>query len=203
MKVFDFDNTIYRGESSIDFSFYMIRQNRKILLYVPMILFSLVRYKMCLVKKDELESVINTFFAGVLEGSEDAPELVRRFWETHAHKLNKKILPLIEPDDIIISASPCFLIDGILGKLGTENLIGTEVDLAGKKITWLNFGNNKVRRYRTFYGDRTIDAFYTDSYNDRDMMDISRRVYIVRRGIPRRLRRLKTAPYRKKRTNKS
>ena len=62
MKVFDFDNTIYRGESSIDFSFYMIRHNRKILLYVPMILINLVKYKMCLVKKDELEAVIDTFF---------------------------------------------------------------------------------------------------------------------------------------------
>ena len=48
MKVFDFDNTIYRGESSVDYSFYMIRHNKKILQYVPTILFSLVGYKLCL-----------------------------------------------------------------------------------------------------------------------------------------------------------
>ena len=28
MKVFDFDNTIYRGESSIDLAVYMIRNNQ-------------------------------------------------------------------------------------------------------------------------------------------------------------------------------
>ena len=50
MKVFDFDNTIYRGESSVDYSFYMIRHNKKILRYVPTILFSLVGYKLCLLK---------------------------------------------------------------------------------------------------------------------------------------------------------
>ena len=188
VKVFDFDNTIYRGESSIDFSFYMIRHNRKILLYVPMILINLVKYKMCLVKKDELEAVIDTFFEGVLDGTEDVPDLIRRFWEGHTHKLNKKILSLIAPDDVIISASPCILLDGIREKLGTENIIGTEVDLAGKRITWLNFGDNKVKRYRDLFGDRTIDAFYTDSFNDRDLMEISEKVFIVRKGKPVRIR---------------
>ena len=182
MKVFDFDNTIYRGESSIDFSFYMIRHNRQILLYVPMIMFSLVKYKMCLMKKEELEAVIDTFFEGVLKGTEDVPDLVRRFWERHADKLNKKILRMISPEDVIISASPCILLDGIREKLGTENIIGTEVDLAKKRITWLNFGDNKVKRYRDLFGDRTIEAFYTDSYNDKELMEISQEVYIVKKG---------------------
>ena len=31
MKVFDFDSTIYSGESPVDFTFYMIRHNRKII----------------------------------------------------------------------------------------------------------------------------------------------------------------------------
>lgn len=34
MKEFDFDNTLYRGESSLDFSLYMIRTNKKILPYL-------------------------------------------------------------------------------------------------------------------------------------------------------------------------
>ena len=67
MKVFDFDNTIYRGERSVDYSFYMIRHNKKILRYVPTILFSLVGYKLCLLKKEKLESIINDFMAGVLD----------------------------------------------------------------------------------------------------------------------------------------
>ena len=70
MKVFDFDNTLYRGESSVDFSFYMIQHNKKILRYVPTILFSLVGYKLCLLKKEKIESIINDFFAGVLDGTE-------------------------------------------------------------------------------------------------------------------------------------
>ena len=191
MKVFDFDNTIYRGESSIDFSFYMIRHNKKILLYVPTILISLVKYKMCLMKKEKIETLITDFFAGVLDGTEDAPVLIRNFWETHAHKLNAKILALIGPEDVIMSASPVFLVAGIREKLNTDNIIGTEVDMEQKRITWFNFGDNKVKRFRELYGNRTIDAFYTDSYNDRALMEISRTTFIVKKGIPVKMKKRK------------
>ena len=67
MKVFDFDNTLYRGESSIDLSFYMVRYNRRILLYVPTILISLIRYKMCLMEKSEIEKLINDFLPMFLQ----------------------------------------------------------------------------------------------------------------------------------------
>lgn len=105
-------------------------------------------------------------------------------WDVHAHKLNRRILQLVEPEDVIISASPIFLLDGIREHLNTDRIIGTEVDLAQKKITWFNFGDNKVKRYRTIYGDQKIDAFYTDSQNDKELMRVSREVYIVKNGIP-------------------
>lgn len=184
VKVFDFDNTIYMGESSVDFSFYMIRHNKRIIRYIPTILFSLVGYKLCLLKKERLEAIINDFFAGVLDGTESPDEYVREFWAAHDRKLNPDILRLIEPGDVIISASPVILFDGIREKLKTDQIIGTEVDIEQKRVTWFNFGDNKVKRYRERFGDRTIDAFYTDSYNDKDMMAISREVYIVKRGKP-------------------
>lgn len=184
MKVFDFDNTLYRGESSIDLSFYMIRHDRRILLYVPTILVSLVRYKLCLMKKDEMERIINDFFGGVMRDTGDPSGFVRSFWETHADRLNRKMLALVGPGDVIMTASPSFLLDGIRTELNTDRILCTEVDPVRKKITWFNFGDNKVRRFRDLYGDRMIDVFYTDSYNDRALMEISRKVYIVRRGVP-------------------
>ena len=186
MKVFDFDNTIYKGESSVDFAFYMIRHNKRIIRYIPTILFSLVGYKLCLLKKDKLESIINDFFAGVLDGETSPESFVKAFWEINADKLNPEMLRLIAPDDIIISASPIFLFDGIRDRLNTDKIVGTEVDFEQKRITWFNFGDNKVNRYRELYGDQEIDAFYTDSYNDKDMMAIAREVYIVKHGVPQR-----------------
>ena len=37
MIVFDFDNTLYRGESSVDFALFMIRYNPRIILWLPKI----------------------------------------------------------------------------------------------------------------------------------------------------------------------
>ena len=187
MKVFDFDNTLYRGESSVDYAFYMIKHNKKIIRFIPTILFSLAGYKLCWLSKQKLESIINGFMEGVLDGTDSPVDYVEPFWEKNAHKLNQTILPLVEPDDVIISASPIFLFEGIRDQLHTDKIVGTEVDFGQKKVTWFNFGDNKVKRYRELYGDQTIEAFYTDSYNDKDMMDVADEVYIVKKGVPQKL----------------
>ena len=184
MKVFDFDNTLYRGESSASLAFYMIRHNKKIIKYVPMILFTLAGYKLCLLEKERFESIINNFIAGVLDETDSIYGFVDQFWETHSDRLYEDMLKLIEPGDVIITASPTDFIAGISDRLNTKNIIGTEIDLEQKKITWFNFRDNKVKRYKELYGDRMIDVFYTDSYNDLAMMEISREVYIVKKGIP-------------------
>ena len=195
MKVFDFDSTIYRGESPVDFTFYMIRHNRKIIRYVPTILITLAGYKMHLIKKEKLESLSNEFIENVLDDPDSLSGFVDQFWATHAHKLNRDIVKLIEKGDVIITASPSFLINGVSDLLNTRHILGTEIDLKEKKLVWYNFGDNKVERYRSIYGYRQIDAFYTDSFYDEYLMDISREVYIVRHGHVHRLpkRKVRTA----------
>ena len=160
------------------------------MLYVPKILFSLAGYKLCLISKPKLEAIVNEFLEFVMDGTVRFEDFVEPFWATHSHKLNRKILKRIKRDDIIISASPSFLLDGISGSVKTTRIIGSEVDFDIKRVTGFNFGDNKVKRFRELYGDRSIDVFYTDSFNDKDMMKISKEVYIVKKGkIVRHLRR--------------
>ena len=182
MKVFDFDNTLYRGESSLDFSLYMISRNKKILLYLPVIFSNAVRYKLCLVGKEELEKTINNYMKILIRNREEILNLVTSFWARHAHKLDRRMLSLIEPEDVIVTASPSFLLDGIRNHLGTGNILSSEVDLDRKEIIHFNFKDNKVQSFRETYGNQNIDRFYTDSYNDKAMMDISKRVYLVKSG---------------------
>lgn len=184
VKVFDFDNTLFKGESSYHFAIYMIRYNKKIIRFIPTILFSLVGYKLCLLSKARLESILNDFMEGVLDGTNSPVDYVKPFWEKYSHRLYQDNLKLIKPDDVIISASPRFLFDGIREQLNTDKIVGTEVDFEKKRVTWFNFGDNKVKRYKALYGDQKIDAFYTDSYNDKDMMAIADTVYIVKKGVP-------------------
>ena len=46
MKVFDFDNTLYHGESAVDLAIFMIKNNKKIILYLPKIFINLIKYKL-------------------------------------------------------------------------------------------------------------------------------------------------------------
>lgn len=190
MKVFDFDNTIYHGESSVDFSLFMIRKNRRIILYLPVIFFNLIKYKLCLVDKKRLEATINNFLKVMIKDKEETFNTIAEFWEENVCKLNRRMLALIKKNDVIITASPRFLIEGIQERLNTRNLICTEVDPDKRELICFNFGETKLRRFRRLYGDKRIDCLFTDSYNDRAIMDISERVYFVRKG---RIKRLKKA----------
>ena len=119
MKVFDFDNTLYRGESSLDFSLYMIRTHKKILLYLPVIMANAISYKLCLVDKDKLGAEISKYMKLIIRDKHEIRHLVKTFWQTHANRLDADMLKRIGPNDLIITAGPDFLLDGIRDRLGT------------------------------------------------------------------------------------
>jgi len=188
MKVFDFDNTLYHGESVVDFAVFMIRSSPKIILWLPKIFWNLLKYKLYVIKKDNMESQIDTVMQSCLPKQEILFPLVRRFWKRYRHKLDLGMISRISPDDAIISASPAFLLRPIQKLLGTSHLICSEVDIAHKKVIFLNFSDHKVRRFRGLYGERMIEAFFTDSYYDQAMMDISEKVFLVKKGKIRRIK---------------
>ena len=79
MKAFDFDNTLYRGESSLDFSLYMIRTHKKILLYLPVIMVNTISYKLCLVDREKLGESINNYMKLIIRDKREIRRLVRKF----------------------------------------------------------------------------------------------------------------------------
>lgn len=188
MKAFDFDNTLYHGESSVDFAIYMIRKNKRIILWLPTIFYNLIKYKLCLVGRDEMENTINRFLKACFTDKDEILGDTADFWRRNRKKLDMKMIGRIKKDDIIITAGPSFLFEVIKKKLGTGNMICSEIDLDRKCVKYLNFSDNKVRRYREAYGERRIDCFFTDSYNDKALMDISDKVYLVDKGRIKRIR---------------
>ena len=188
MKVFDFDNTLYHGESSVDLALFLIKTNKKIILHLPSIFGNLIIYKMCLASREHIENVINNFLKTAIQDKDELDRLVDRFWEQYQDRLDKRLLKLVRSDDIIISAGPTMLISKIKDLLNTENIIGTEIDTDKKEVTYFNFGSNKVKRFRELYKDEKVDCFFTDSYNDKAMMDAAEKVYMVNKG---RLKRIK------------
>ncbi len=185
MNVFDFDNTLYRGESSVDLALYMIKNNKKIILYLPKIFYNLLKYKLCIVDKCKTVAAINDFMKNALSGREELLGAVEGFWAEHRKKLNRHMLKRIRSGDVIITAGPDFLIKGIANELHTRNLLCSIIDTDKMEVRYLNIGSNKSKYYKKKFGDQKIDCFYTDSYNDRALMELAEKVYIVRNGVPK------------------
>lgn len=188
MRIFDFDNTLYHGESPIDLAVFMIRKNKRILLWLPRIFWELLKYKLCICKREAMQKQIDRFMQSCFPDKSELDVLVKQFWKSHLHKLDMNIIGRIRPSDAVNSAGPEFLLFPIKDLLGTSTLICSKVDLESKRVTYLNFGDRKVRRYREMFGERLIDAFYTDSFNDMPMMRLSKRVYFVRNGRIKRIK---------------
>ena len=62
MKAFDFDNTLYRGESTVDLLIYVIRKNKRIALWMPVIFWNLIKYKLCIISGERMEAIAGSFF---------------------------------------------------------------------------------------------------------------------------------------------
>lgn len=179
MKVFDFDNTIYNGECSLDFFMYCLKRKKSLIKYLPMVTAKVLKYKTSKVGMDEVNEFVESMLIVFFDNCENLDILVSDFWKINAKKLKPVILNKITSEDAVISASPRFLLSGIARELGTNNLLCTEVDMKNKKISFLCYGENKVLAYREKFGRSEIDEFYTDNQNDAPLMAISKEVYLV------------------------
>ena len=143
MNVFDFDNTLYHGESAVDFALFMIRSNPKIILWLPKIFWNLLKYKLCLIKKGNMEAQIDRFMQSCLPDQDALIPLVRQFWKHNRRKLDFSMIRKITPVDAIITAGSYSLLRPIQKQYGTSHPICSEVDLTRKKVIFLN----SSRRY--------------------------------------------------------
>jgi len=182
MNVYDFDNTIYDGESSLDFFYFYFKKEKGIIQYVPLIGYTLILYKLNLLPLEKLYELASKLSIAILQNKEKARKLVEEFWCMHEHKLKPQFLEKIKKEDIIITASPSILIDGIKEKLNTKNIITTEINLETGAFEFICYGKNKVQKWKEKYPNTTIDEFYTDSLSDKPLMEQAKKVYLIKRG---------------------
>ena len=111
----------------------------------------------------------------------DIDKAVLDFWEEHRKNIKKWYMEMKEGSDIIISASPEFLLAPICAELGVECMMATRVD---KKTGLFNgencHGKQKVTRFYEMYPNTEIDSFYSDMYCDTPLALISKQAFIVK-----------------------
>ncbi len=179
MNVYDFDNTIYRGESVVDFYGFMLRKKPGLLLILPKMIEMLLRYKACRISWEELLETAERYAAKYFPQI-DFPKYVNEFWDKNQRKIKKFYIENKKEDDVILSASCGFLIGEMCERLGINTVIASDIDVKTGKIKRLCFREKKAEIFKEHFKDARIDRFYTDSMNDFPMFALSDHIYHVK-----------------------
>ena len=179
MNTYDFDKTIFYPDSSCVFIFYCFRHfPAAFIKRIPAAARKLLRYYGGKVTFSELKEQIFSFLSDV-DGIE---KVVEKFWVRRYKDIEPWYLKQKRDDDIIISASPEFLLRPVCDKLGVR-LIATKMDTGTGKIIGANCHDfEKVRRFYEEYPDAHTECFYSDSLTDTPMAEIADRAFLVDRG---------------------
>ena len=178
MNTYDFDQTIFNPDSSYAFTMYCMRRFPKARKTIPGTSVAGIKYLMKKIRSRELKEQIFSF----LKDIPDIDSVVLDFWDHKRGNLNKWYLEQRRADDIIISASPEFLLSPICEELGVS-LIGTRMDKHTGKIEGMNcHGQEKVRRFFEAYPDAHTEKFYSDSLTDEPMARIADEAFLVKKG---------------------
>lgn len=178
MNVYDFDGTIYDGDSTIDFYFYCIRRHPNILRCLPKQLMGALRYKLNKINKTEFKEQFYCFLTKLREVDRD----VEKFWDCHENRIKSWYIETRTTDDVVISASPEFLLREICNRIQIEHLIASKVDKENGKYEGTNcYGQEKVRRFFEVFPDGKIELFYSDSYSDDALARMANKAYIVKK----------------------
>lgn len=179
MNIYDFDKTIYDGDSTAAFIKYCSKRYKKAYVTILPTLWAFFLYRLGFYSKTQFKEKMYRF----LKYIPDIDSAVEDFWDKHEGNILSYYRERHKDDDIVISASPEFLLKPICERLGISRLIASRVDRNTGVYTGENcWGGEKVCRLKDEYGIDHCDEFYSDSKSDEPLALISDRAYIVRRN---------------------
>lgn len=175
MNVYDFDNTIFKGDSTARFLAFCARRYPRIWRHFPAIIRAGAAFLRGKMAKTAFKQTMFEFLVSL----PDTRKTVDLFWQKNLCRLKEWYLAQRQPDDVIISASPEFLLLPVAEKLEFR-LIASRVNPKTGIYTGTNCdGEEKVIRFRSEFPDVTPDAFYSDSHSDDPMARISAKAFWV------------------------
>jgi phosphoserine phosphatase len=84
------------------------------------------------------------------------------------------------PDDVIVSASPAFLIKEFAQRLGVA-YVASDVDIeTGRYHKPACKGKEKVKQFRAVYPDAVVESSYGNAESDQYIMREGQHAYLVR-----------------------
>lgn len=176
MNVYDFDKTIYAGDSTLDFYFFSLKKSPMLIRFFPIQIIGFIKYMFGMYSKLQFKEKFYSF----LKGIKDVDSMVELFWNENQDKIKDWYLKSKEESDVIISASPEFLLNNICRRIGIKHLIASEVNKNTGICEGENcYGEEKVLRFKKYFEKGEIKKFYSDSLSDAPISLMASERYIV------------------------
>lgn len=177
MNVYDWDNTIYRQDSTANFILWLYVHRPLTLLSLPRTVICGIAYGLRLMPKLKFKENLYHMFVFV----KDIDQATDEFVVSHMNHVKNFYIKNQKEDDVVISASPEFTIQRFCKKLGIQHVMASVVDPKTGKYTGINcHGEEKVRRLKELYPDVQIDEFYSDSLTDAPLAKLAKKAYLVK-----------------------
>lgn len=177
MNVYDFDNTILRGDSTARFFAYCLTHYPKMWKDVPAQAVNGLLFVLRLREKQ----VFKQRMLGFLRLIDDVDAAVSMFWKKNFKRVKPFYWSAHRPDDVVISASPEFLIRPACQRLQVNCVMGSPVDKHTGVFSGRNcHGAEKVRRFREVFPDGQIQDFYSDSHSDDPLAELAQHAWLVK-----------------------
>ena len=161
MNCYDFDKT--NGDSTKDFYLFCLKRHKGIIKTFPGLIKAFTKfYVLKKGNKTDFKEKMYRFLPYV-NIEKDLPE----FWASHKNNIKDWYYKTQREDDVIISASPEFLLEPICKELGIKYLMASKVDM-------------KTGKYEGINCHGKIEDFYSDSYSDSPLAEISKKAFLVK-----------------------
>lgn len=180
MNVYDFDHTIYPGDSTLDFWKFCLRRHPAALLSLPRAVLSGALFKLGLCARETFKGRFYRFLRHVPDAEGEAA----RFWERNISRVFPWYLEQRRADDLIISASPEFLILPACALLGVNGLASPVSPETGTLLGPNCRGEEKVIRLRRSFPKEQVEGFWSDSPSDAPLARLAGQAFLVRGGVP-------------------
>ncbi len=178
INLFDFDETIYDGDSTVDFFKYIFKKKPLSCIWIPVMGIYAFLYLIKIINKTKMKQGFYKIFKFVDINN----DFLDDFWKSHDYKIKKFYLDRIHDKDIIISASPEFLLEPISKKLGVKDMMASKVNKKTGKYDGLNCHDvEKVRRLNEKYSNYEVIESFSDSLkSDRPILELAKSAYLVK-----------------------
>ncbi len=176
MNVYDFDDTIYNGDTNRDIMMYSFKKHPFKVLKALKKAAALERdYKSGIVTFERVKEAMLSFLFEL----PDRDKFINEFVDAHMKNVKSWYLSRKTDNDIVISASYELWISVFCKKIGIKYVIGTKTDENGRIVGKNCKKEEKLRRLAEVIPNASIACAYSDSSQDTPLLDAAKTAFVV------------------------